>query len=160
MNTRHAVAVLGASLLVGATAPAVIFAQAGSVFGQINLPDTDFTWVWGNLERSRGREDISLRGSEAGFQCVLKTQFSPGNRMTMPEQRELEASLQTALYFIQNAAYTMNDLDFQREIEWATLVCEKPENTTDEAAQQERLEKLRERALRKSEKRIERRDTE
>jgi hypothetical protein len=159
MNVSRILSVLGAPAVVASAIAGSAHAQV-SPFGQLSLPETDFTWIWGNLERARGREDLSIRSADSGFQCTLKAGYAPGSRLTMEQERELENQLTTALYFIQESAYTMNALEQRRDIDWATLNCVRPEPNVDEAEQQERLEKLRERALRRSERRLERRDDE
>ena len=57
------------------------------------------------------------------------------------------------MFFIQEAAYTMNTYDSYRYIDWAVLDCKKPESTDTEADISEREAKARERAERARERR-------
>lgn len=160
MRDRQSLTVLGTSLVISCLVPVVADAQVGGAFGQLNLPNNDFTWVWGDLERtsSRKTQDLLVRSADSGFQCTLKTRFALGSRLSRAQEREIEQDLRTTPYFIQDTAYVMNSLDRERQLDWATLECVKPQSNLSEAEQQERLDKLRERAMEKGERRRARRD--
>lgn len=128
-------------------------------FGQVNYPQSDFRWVWGN-ERDlarRGFEDFSVSGNDAGFQCTLKGRLHPGSRLTQTDIRALENELRTTLFFIQRAANTMYVLDQQRDIDWAELDCVKHVDDASAAELREREEKARAKAERDRERRRARR---
>jgi len=96
--------------------------------GQMNLPQNDFTWTWGDQRSAeRDREDFSIFGNEAGFRCDLTGKFRPSGRVSRLDIRELESSLRNNMRFIQGAANTMNQLDAQGQIDWAVLKCVKPQ---------------------------------
>ncbi|HEX7079748.1 MAG TPA: hypothetical protein VF329_01885 [Gammaproteobacteria bacterium] len=151
---RSVSAAAGALVALGFAGPAA--AQFG-----VSLPQKDFTWQWGNPVEARGSNDFSTQGSEAGFRCDLRGALRLGSRMTTMDVRALERELGVSLYFIQAATNAMNTLDYQRELDWAVLECTKPEPRELSAEeQQERLDKLRERALRRQAERRERRERE
>jgi len=132
---------------------------AAQVPGLYSLPTTDFTWSWGdtNLEHHRGVADITMQGNEAQFQCELKATMRPSSTMTTTDYRALEQQLSTRLDFIYAVSQTMNNLEYQRVLDWATLDCKKyepPEKTADEKATREA--EAREKMLRELEKRRER----
>lgn len=158
---RARAAALGiAAVLIGTTAEA----QFGQRFpGFVNLPDQDFTWNWGRAvddTRARRVEDFSVRGGQARFRCTLTGRFRPGSRYSPADIRALERRLGASLVFIEDAAYTMNDLDLRREIDWATLACAEPVADDSEQASREREERARAKALRELEKRRARRERE
>jgi hypothetical protein len=129
--------------------------------GFVNLPQNDFTWHWGDWDESNTRrtEDFSMTGGEAGFSCELTGRLSPSSRMTERDIRELENDLQGGLYFIQAAAYTMNELDRARNIDWAELSCVKPQPTERDAEEtQERVDRAREKAVQEMLERREQRE--
>jgi hypothetical protein len=79
--------------------------------------------------------------------------------MTDPEINEMETQLGTSLYFIQATAMLMNDLDLQRQLDWAELACVKPEGREEDPAElQERVERARQKAVEDMLKRRERRE--
>lgn len=96
--------------------------------GQMNLPQNDFTWTWGD-QRSAGRGfgDISIFGTDAGFRCDLTGKLRSGSGLSRMELRELENDLRASTFFVQAAANAMNDLDVRRELDWAKLECKKPQ---------------------------------
>jgi hypothetical protein len=130
--------------------------------GLVNLPQNDFTWQWGDWDESRrrgGSEDFSMTGAEGGFRCELTGRLSPSSRMTELGIRELENELQGSLYFIQAAAYAMNELDRARNIDWAELNCVKPQPTERDAEEtQERVDRAREKAVQEMLERREQRE--
>ena len=135
------------------------FEAVGQVPGLYSLPTTDFIWNWGdtNLERRRGAADVTVNGGEAQFRCELNAQMRVSSTMTETDFRALEQSLSTRLDFIYAVSQTMNELEYQRVLEWATLDCKKykaPEKTEEERATRE--EEAREKMLRELEKRRER----
>ena len=132
---------------------------AAQVPGLYSLPKSDFVWTWGdtNLERRRGAADISMNGNEAQFQCELKATMRPSSTMTQTDYRTIEQQLSTRLDFIYAVSQTMNNLEYQRVLDWATLDCKKyepPEKTAEEKASRE--DEAREKMLRELEKRRER----
>ena len=145
---------------IPATAAVVVAATllAGPASAQFaRLPQNDFTWRWGDPEARQQMNDFSTSGHEAGFSCDLSGALRPGARVTTMDVRRFESELKLSLYFIQSAARVMNDLDFSRQLDWAVLDCVKPEEVElDAEKQQERLDRLRERALRRQAERRER----
>lgn len=102
-------------------------AQFGIGFpGQMNLPQNDFTWTWGDQRSGRrGIDDFSIFGTEAGFRCDLKGKLRFGSRLSRMDIRKIESDLRSSMSFVSAVARVMNDLDARREIDWATLECEK-----------------------------------
>jgi hypothetical protein len=132
---------------------------AAQIPGLYSLPTTDFVWNWGdtNLERRRGAADITMHGGEAQFNCELNATMRPSSTMSTPEFRALEQQLSTRLDFIYAVSQTMNNLEYQHVLEWATLDCKKytpEEKSAEERATRE--EEAREKMLRELEKRRER----
>lgn len=139
-----------AAVLVVAFVGLPAHAQIG-VF-PVNLPKDDFTWNWGDIERSRGRNfpDFSINGGEGGFRCSLEGKLRVSSNYSPQAIRQMENDLRSSLYFIQEAANTMNSLDFRRDLDWATLDCDKPEEgPADLEKQQASLDKAKEKALKK-----------
>jgi hypothetical protein len=127
--------------------------------GLYSLPTTDFVWNWGdtNLERRRGAADITMHGNEAQFSCELSASMRASSTMTQTDYRTLEQQLSTRLDFIYAVSQTMNNLEYQHVLDWATLDCKKyeaPERSADEKATREA--EAREKMLRELEKRRER----
>ena len=122
------------------------------------LPSSDFTWVWGKPEPGQGGREFSAVGHEQRFRCELRGAFRMGTRLSEREMLAVEQELPVSLYFIQDATIQMNTLDRARELRWARLECKLPaqEEESDPVAQEERLDKLRERALRRQQQRRER----
>jgi hypothetical protein len=149
-----------APLLAAIGAQALPSSEAvGQVPGLYSLPSTDFIWNWGdtNLERRQGAADVTVTGGEAQFRCELKAQMRASSTMTQADYRELEQSLSSRLDFIYAVSQTMNELEYQRVLDWATLDCKefKPaEKTAEERATREA--EAREKMLRELEKRRER----
>jgi hypothetical protein len=132
---------------------------AAQVPGLYSLPSSDFVWTWGetNLERRRGAADITMKGGEANFNCELNAQMRPSSTMTPTDYRQIEMELSTRLDFIYATANAMNQLEYNRVLEWATLDCKEykaPEKTAEERATRE--EEAREKMQRELEKRRER----
>ena len=109
-------------------------AQFGIGFpGQMNLPQNDFTWTWGNRNTTRtGIDDFSVFGTEQGFRCDLSGKFRAGSRLSRMDVREIERDIRASNYFVQAVTNAMNDLDARRELDWATLKCEKPKSAEEE----------------------------
>jgi hypothetical protein len=130
--------------------------------GLVNLPRNDFVWRWGDTEEvsgARRTEDFAASGVEASFRCDLKGRLSPSSRMTEVDVRQLENELQGSLYFIQAAAYAMNELDLARNLDWAELNCVKPQATErDPEETQEKVDRAREKAVQEMLERRERRE--
>jgi hypothetical protein len=141
-------------------AAAVLWANSAQAQFGMNLPRNDFRWQWSNaLENRTLSRDFNARGSEAGFNCDLSGALRPSSRLDRTDIRRLESELGISLFFIQAATRTMNDLDLQRQLDWAVLDCKLPEaREPDAEAQQERLDRLRDRALRRQSQRREQRD--
>jgi hypothetical protein len=99
--------------------------DAHSQWGVLNLPQHDFTWVWGNRARAEARRgnDLSLTGTDSGFQCELTARLSPGSRLTRMDVRQIENDIRVSMSFIETSARTMNNLDYYRELDWAVLEC-------------------------------------
>lgn len=137
--------------------------DAAAQFFPANLPAGDFRWTWGDVadipeDRRPSLRDFSATGHEAGFSCELTGTLRPSAQVDDLDLRRLESELGISLYFIQAATSVMNQLDYQRDLHWAVLDCKRPEaREPDPEAQQERLDKLRERALRRQAERRERR---
>jgi hypothetical protein len=109
-------------------------AQFGAgLFNQMNLPQDDFVWTWGNQRSAgRGMSDISILGNEAGFRCTLTGKLRVGSQMSRTELRQFESDLRGQMRFIQSAAGAMNGLDVRGELEWAKLDCVKPKRKEKE----------------------------
>ena len=136
-------------------------AASAQVLLPMQLPENDFVWTWGKstgLEARRAREDFSVIGNEAGFRCELTGRMSLARGTTPTEMRELEARLQSSLFFIQESANIMYQFDTYRELDWAMLDCKKQEANETEADLQEREDKARERAERRRDRRREKED--
>lgn len=132
---------------------------AAQVPGLYSLPKSDFVWTWGdtNLERRRGAADISMNGNEAQFHCELNATMRPSSTMSTTDFRALEQQLSTRLDFIYAVSQTMNNLEYQHILDWATLDCKEytpEEKTAEERAQRE--EEAREKMQRELDKRRER----
>ena len=146
------------SLLV-ALGSTVAAAQLGlPVF--VQLPDSDFIWPWGQPNRAedRLRPDFDLQGHEQNFFCTLTGSWRPGSHMSdFENMREFEQSLNSTLYFIQDATIAMNTYYRNIDLDWAILDCKIPEPTeASEDKIQERLDKAVEKAERARERRRER----
>lgn len=132
---------------------------AAQVPGLYSLPSSDFVWTWGDAkpERRTGPADVTIKGGEANFNCELNAQMRPSSTMGPTEYRQLEQSLATRLDFIYAVSETMNNLEYNRVLDWATLDCKEykaPEKTAEERATRE--EEARDKMLRELEKRRER----
>lgn len=133
--------------------------QAQSRIPQLGpvLPNEDFTFVWGRPERGSGGRDFTVQGNEQSFSCELRGEFRLGTRLSEREMMNVEQQLPVSLYFIQDATNLMNDLDRARELQWAQLECKLPEQETEAGPEvDERLDRLRERALRQQQQRRDR----
>jgi hypothetical protein len=104
------------------------------------LPQNDFVWRWGDENRQRGMGDLSVNGSEAGFNCELVADLGPGSRYTVTDVNQIENELRVRLDFIYAATTLMNQLDLQNDLDWAVLTCERPQAapvTPEEKAENE-----------------------
>ena len=98
-------------------------------FGTYTLPTKDFVWNWGDPERSGlAFDDFSVHGGEGGFVCELKGKLSAGSHLSPGEVRTLEDALRTRLDFIYASSTYMNQLQSQRDLDWARLACSKPQS--------------------------------
>jgi hypothetical protein len=142
---------LFAAIALGGLAAGSAHAQ----FGYYQLPQNDFVWNWGvNPDRQIGFEDFTVTGGEGGFHCELKGKMSGGSTMTPTQIHQLQDTLRARLDFIYASSQYMNQLDQQRELDWARLSCMKPEATPATAQEKaDREAKARE----KMQKEIERR---
>ncbi len=144
--------------LVAAAAAAVAGLAASSVhaqFGNYQLPQNDFVWNWGaNPDRQIGFEDFTVTGGEGGFHCELKGKVNPGSEMTPSQLHQLEDALRARLDFIYASSNYMNQLDQQRELDWAKLSCAKAEPTPATAQEKaDREAKAREKMQREIDRR-------
>jgi len=144
-------------VLVGLLASTYSGFAAAQVRFPMQLPENDFVWTWGRAngldDRRRFAEDFSVVGGEAGFRCELAGKMSLARGSTVTEMRDLENRLQTSLFFIQDTATLMYELDYYNDLDWAVLDCKKQEANETEADLQEREDKARERAERARERR-------
>jgi len=132
---------------------------AAQVPGLYSLPSSDFVWTWGDVkpERRTGPADVTIKGGEANFNCELNAQMRPSSTMGPTDYRQIEQNLATRLDFIYAASEAMNNLEYSRVLDWATLDCKEykaPEKTAEERATRE--EEARDKMLRELEKRRER----
>ena len=130
--------------------------DAGAQLPIYTLPKDDFVWHWGevNLERRFGNADVEINGNEAGFTCELTARMRPTASLSQPEIRELEMQLRTRLDFIYAVSETMNNLEYARALDWATLDCEKFDpKPADPETRAERESEAREKMIRELERR-------
>jgi hypothetical protein len=142
--------------LVAAAAVAALGASsAHAQFGNYQLPQNDFVWNWGaNPDRQAGFEDFTVTGGEGGFHCELKGKINPGGTLTPTQLHQLEDQLRARIDFIYASSTYMNQLDQQRELDWAKLSCAKPEQTPATAQEKaDREAKAREKMQREIDKR-------
>jgi len=157
MKTRsgYVIGAIAGCVLAGGYA-GIAAAQFGNAIpGFYQLPNNDFTWYWGadGEDDLRGPSDFRSRGRENEFDCELTANLSPSNRLTQNEIRTIETQLSTSLAFIQEAAYLLRDWDYSRAILWGKLACVKREAEQSEEAEQERVDRALERAIRDRERR-------
>jgi hypothetical protein len=154
----HTVRILSAIAMAAAS---LLCSQgpANAQLGMYTLPKDDFTWNWGrDFETSRRAfEDFSVSGGEAGFNCELTGKISPAGRLSQSDIRALENELQMRVDFIYAASQYMNELDYSRNLDWATLECKKFQSAPVDAEERaERENRAREKMLREVERRRER----
>lgn len=142
------------------TAAVLLPSLASGQFGMVQLPDTDFTLRWADAADEAPNltaEDFEARGNELAFQCVLTGALSPGSRITTQQLREMETQLTGSLWFVQASVAMMDDLDLNREIDWAILDCKKQQGREEDADElQQRVERARQKAVEDMLKRRER----
>ena len=122
----------------------------------VQLPQENFVWTWGSTRsvENRRRPDFEFAGVESSFHCNATGGFKPGSHMRdFSNLRDFEQSLNSTLYFIQDATNTFNTLYLSNDLQWATLDCVIPEGTESEEKAQERLDKALERAERDRDRR-------
>jgi hypothetical protein len=136
---------------------------ASGQFGIPQLPNHDFQWRWADAEDSTdvgaglSAEDFQARGNEMSFSCVLTGALSPGSTITMQQLQEMEMTLVASISFIQASATAMNDLDFNRELDWAILDCKKAQAGEEDPEKVEaEVERARQKAVEEMLKRRER----
>ena len=116
--------------LIAAAAVALAATSAQAQIAYYQLPQNDFVWNWGaNPDRQIGFEDFTVTGGEGGFHCELKGKLNPGGTLTPTQLHQLEDALRARIDFIYASSQYMNQLDQQRELNWAKLSCMKPEPT-------------------------------
>ena len=143
------------------TAAAAIIAaasvsSASAQLGTYQLPSNNFIWRWGdeNQRHNQRFEDLRASGGEAGFRCDLDAGLSPASHLTSMDVRQMEAQLNASIDFIYKSSNLMNQLHASRDIDWATLTCQRPEATP--SSDEEKAEH-EQRAKEKMQKEIERR---
>jgi hypothetical protein len=151
------------SFSVALLAAAAAVAAQAQLRMPMQLPENDFVWAWGRAQRPtadarRGIGDFTIYGNEGGFRCELSVRLGIASGLSNTETRGLEAELRASLFFIQDAAYAMNELDYYNSLDWAILDCKKPESNETEDELAEREAKARERAERRRERRRSRED--
>ena len=128
---------------------ALVPSLAGAQFA--NLPREDFIWRWAHAADEAwriGPEDFEVRGGEAPFQCVLTGKLSPGSHLTEQDLRDMQYQLQGSLFFVQESANMMNELDIMRDLDWAVLDCKRPQAAEEDPAEvQEKVDRAREKAI-------------
>lgn len=115
---------LAASLLV----PHAAYTQLLRTFpGLDDLPEDDFTWVWGDRRRAAERiaPDVTVSGRAAEFQCVLTARVLVSSHVSEVEARRIETEVADSARFIRAAADAMNFLDQSRDLDWGRLDCER-----------------------------------
>lgn len=131
-------------------------AAASAQLGTYQLPNSNFIWRWGD-ENGRAihrAEDLEVSGGEAGFRCDLTAAISPASHLDPSEVRRIATQLATAIDFIYKSTMLMNDMHAQRQIDWATLSCARPEATpSTEAEKAEHEAKAREKMQKEIDKR-------
>jgi hypothetical protein len=143
------------ALIAVAAVAALAARSAHAQFGYYQLPQNDFVWKWGvNADRQFGFEDFMVTGGEGGFHCELKGKMSGGSQMTSAQLKQLEEQLRARIDFIYASSNYMNQLDQQRELDWAQLSCAKPQATPATAEEKAAKEA---KAREKMQKEIERR---
>ena len=138
---------------------AVLLPLAAAGQGFYTLPKDDFIWNWGDVAeaRQRGMADIEVSGSESFFHCDLTARMRPSSARSPTDMREIEMTLRQRLDFIYAVSETMNILEYNRELEWATLDCKRQgEENIDPETRAERETAAREKMLRELERRRER----
>jgi len=149
------------SLLLVAVAAATVLPTTGAL-AQLNIPTiiqlpTDpFVWNWGRSTRGDQRDwpEFSIEGTERQFFCTMTGSFRLGSRMRdFYETREFEQSLNSTLYFIQDATAALNYYYSTNDLQWATLDCQIPEGEENADKEQERVDRALERAERARERR-------
>lgn len=122
------------ALVAAAAVAGLAASSAHAQFGNYQLPQNDFVWNWGtNPDRQIGFEDFSVTGGEGGFHCELKGKVHPGGQLTPTQLHQLEDALRSRIDFIYASSNYMNQLDQQRELDWAKLSCAKPQPTPSTA---------------------------
>jgi hypothetical protein len=129
----------------------------------VTLPKSDFSWTWGDREDAVTARfpDFTLKGGEGGFVCDLNGKLALGRNWSLGDVRELKNAIAENGFFIQASANAMSTLDFQRELQWARLDCEKPKETGEQVAKRkESLQKLHDKEVQKLIERREKREKE
>ncbi len=153
MRLRKSAGVVAVALFASPLLLSPASAQFSSIYPR-QLPQDDFTWSWGDQNSSVGRlEDFSVFGSDQGFRCDLNGKLRVTSTLSRTEIRQLESELRESMFFIQTAANTMYAMEQRRDLDWATLVCARPQRDED----QEKRDAREARALEKAAKELERR---
>jgi hypothetical protein len=93
----------------------------------IALPETNFTWIWGNRSRAAQglSSDFTTRGSDQWFNCELTGRMSALSGWSRTDVLDMEMAIRAQGSFIEGALRVMNELDYQRALDWAVLDCER-----------------------------------
>ena len=142
--------------VLAAAAATTLLATGAAAQYLYNLPAASFTWHWGEkvLDRRFGHADITMNGGEANFDCEFTVRFRPTSNMDNTDIRAFRDTLATRLDFIYAVSEQMYYMELNRDIDWATLDCEKFEpvpRSPEESA--ERQDEAREKMLRELERR-------
>jgi hypothetical protein len=136
--------------------PLTAHAQLGGLY---TLPKDDFIWNWGDLAegQQRGAPDIEINGSESFFRCDLAARLRPASSRSPSDVRAIEMELRQRLDFIYAVSEAMNFLEYNRELQWATLDCKRQgEDNSSPEQRAERETAARDKMLRELERRRER----
>ena len=98
-SSRKSIRVVAVVLFSSSLFLSAVSAQFSSGFpGQMNLPQNDFTWTWGNRSSAgRGMDDFSMFGDDSGFRCDLTGKLRVGSRMSRMDMRDLESSIRSSM---------------------------------------------------------------
>ena len=150
MTGSRAAALIAVAAFAGLAATAAV-----AQFGTYTLPKSDFVWNWGDPERTGARfEDFSVSGGEGGFLCELKGKMTAFANTSPSDARALEDTLRARLDFIYASSTYMNQLQEQRQLEWARLACSKQQSAPlTEQEKADREAKAREKMQREVDRR-------
>ncbi len=104
--------------------------QGATLFpGLATVPDDDFTWVWGNVDRAlQGfSPNLSMEGADSDFACRMTVRLAISHRLTDTERSQLERDVERSASFIRGASDAINFLHQRRDVDWARLDCARDE---------------------------------